>query len=189
MMEKLLSDLSLCFFGLLFLGLWVFAWVVSRREIKTPALDWQAAATTFIRVICGLILVYASMDKLGNAAEFSKAVDNYQILPSALVPLAAVVVPWLEFYTGLCLAFGLVQRGAALIFCALMAGYAFSLSTALLRGIDLNCGCFNMEWKEPETWLTVLRDVLLFAMGYIVLVSIQTYLVLGQIFTGKDSRS
>jgi putative oxidoreductase len=186
--QILFSDLSLNLFSALLLALWFIAWAASRRESGTSSIDWKAVATTLIRVFCGILLVYASLDKLGNSSQFSESVGNYRILPSALVPLAAVVVPWFEFFTGLCLAFGFLPKGSALIFCVLMAGYAVSIGSALVRGIDLNCGCFNMDWKETETGWTVLRDLLLLALGTIVLVSKNTYAELGRFFTCKDSR-
>jgi putative oxidoreductase len=187
--QILFSDICLNLISTLLLALWLGAWAASRSENGVLDLDWKAMAATLIRVFCGFILVYASLDKLGNSSQFSESVGNYQILPSALIPLAAVVVPWFEFITGLCLTFGFRQKGASLIFCVLMAGYAVSIGSALLRGIDLNCGCFNMDWKETETGWTVLRDVLLFLLGTIVLVSSRTYARLDQLFCNKNSRS
>jgi hypothetical protein len=48
---------------------------------------------------------------------------------------------------------------AALVAAALLAIFTAGLSQALLRGIDLRCGCFG--GAERATWLTVLRDVAL----------------------------
>jgi putative oxidoreductase len=186
--QILFSDLSLNLFSTLLLAFWWWAWASTRREGRAGRLDWQAAAATFIRVFCGFILVYASLDKLGNSSDFVEVIGNYRILPAALSPLAAVVVPWFELFTGLCLAFGFLPKGAALVFCVLMAGYAVAIGSALARGIELNCGCFNMDWKEPENWFTVLRDALLFALGTIVLVSKNIYAQLEQFFTARNVR-
>jgi putative oxidoreductase len=187
--QILFSDLSLNLFSTLLLLLWLGAWAMPRSGDGTSGLDWITAVTTLIRVFCGMLLIYASLDKLGNSAQFSQVIGNYQILPTGLLPLTAVVIPWFEFFSGLCLTFGFLPKGAALIFCALMAGYAVSIGSAILRGIDLNCGCWNLDWMETENGWTVLRDVLFFALGYIVLVSKNTYAQLSQLFCSKNSRS
>lgn len=162
-LEQLLTDKPLCLLGSVLLALWAVA------RIKFPG--WEAAAATIVRVACGCLMVLASYDKLGDAAHFSKAVENYQVLPAAMVPLAAVVIPWLEFFTGLCLALGWRFRAAALVMCLLMAVYSLSLSINLLRGVEMNCSCFSKDSLEKITWWTVLRDLLLLFMGWIAMTS------------------
>jgi putative oxidoreductase len=188
MIQKFFTDLPLCIFSLLPLGLWFSARAASRRNRRPAPFDWQTAAATYLRIACGIILAYASLDKLGNPVAFSGAVASYRVLPPALIPLAAIVVSWLEFFAGLCLALGFQWRGAALVFFALMGMYASTMAWDLLRGVDLNCKCFNIQSTEPATWLTVLRDVLLFAMGWIVLFSRRTYATLNQWSAGRGSR-
>lgn len=179
MIDKLSGDPSLCLATLVLLLLWLAARIGPRKFQIFPGLDGEKAADTLLRVVCGFLLVGASLDKLGNAAKFSEAVGNYQVLAPALVPLAGVVIPWLEFFAGIGLALGVKRRGAAFLFCALMLVYAFSLSWALAHGIELNCSCFDSDSKEAATWLTVLRDVLFLAMGFIVWTSPKTYAALG----------
>jgi uncharacterized membrane protein YphA (DoxX/SURF4 family) len=138
---------------------------------------WNAAliTQTFLRVVCGALLVYASLDKLGDPAKFLQVVENYHIPPQNLLPLAAVVIPWLEFFAGLCLALGFKWRGAALIFCALMGFYTLALAWNLSQGAEMNCGCFSMDAVEKLTGWTVLRDLVFLGMGLVVLCAKQTY--------------
>jgi len=140
---------------------------------------WIAA---FLRIACGLILVWASQDKLGNAEKFSRVVENYHVLPFLMIPLAAVVIPWLEFFTGMGLALGLRWRGAALMFCLLMAIYTISLSWNLLHGVEMNCGCFSMDSTEKITSWTVLRDGCFLTMGIFVLAREKTFAAIEDFF-------
>jgi len=165
-LEQLLTDKPLCALGAGLLVLW--AWARTQRPFSGGT-DPSALATTLIRIVCGSLLVLASYDKLGDAAQFAKAVENYRILPAALVPLAAVVLPWLEFFTGLCLALGWRHRAAAWVLCLLMGAYALSLSVNLMRGVEMSCSCFSKDSLEKVTGWTVLRDLFLLAMGWIVL--------------------
>ncbi len=143
--------------------------------------DWKAIAATFLRVACGGLLVYASYDKLGDSARFSNIVAEYHALPAALVPLAAVVVPWLEFFTGACLMAGFRWRGAAFVFCVLMAVYSLALGWNLAHGVEMNCGCFSMDSTEKVTWWTIGRDLLFLGMGLLVLTASHTYAALDRL--------
>lgn len=136
---------------------------------------------TLARVLCGFIFVYASLDKLGEPVLFAKIVTAYQILPKELVPLASVVIPWLEFFTGLSLIFGYRWKGAALVYCGLMTGYTFGLGINLLRGVAMSCGCFSMLDSEPVSWWTVSRDLAMLLPGLWVLFTEKTRLALSDI--------
>lgn len=128
---------------------------------REPLLAW---AGTLLRCACGLVLLAASADKLDAAEKFAKVIENYKIVSPALVPLFAATLPWVEFFCGACLLLGFRWRGAALLFCALMAFYTGALSFNLLRGVDMACGCFSVDSTTPVTWGTVARDA-----GFLVL--------------------
>ena len=175
-MDLIFNDLNLAVASLVLIALWAGA-----RFGLNPSgrARWEPAAATLLRIACGLLLAGASLDKLGDAAGFSKIIrECYNFLPARLVPLAAVVLPWLEFFTGLCLLTGFRLRGAVLVFGALMAVYSLAIFWDLLHGIDCNCGCFNKDSTEKMTWLTLGRDLLFFGMGWIVLRAPKTFAAL-----------
>jgi uncharacterized membrane protein YphA (DoxX/SURF4 family) len=133
------------------------------------------------RIFCGFVFVYASLDKLGEAVLFAKIIAAYQILPETIVPTAAVVIPWLEFFSGMALIAGYRWRGASLVYCGLMTGYTFGLGINLLRGVAMSCGCFSMLDSEPVTWWTVGRDMALLVPGLFVLICEKTRLALSSV--------
>lgn len=166
--------LSLVAFALI--ALWLG---ISYRSKPGLAQGGSPAVATLLRVVCGLLLVAASVDKVGDPATFAKIIHEcYDILPAALVPLASVVIPWLEFFTGLCLVLGFRWRAAALLFCALMMVYTLTIGWDLSRGVDCNCGCFKMDSSEKMSFWTLLRDLGFMGLGFIVLVSPRTLLLL-----------
>ena len=124
---------------------------------------------TACRWFCAATFLYASMDKLGEAARFTQVIREYHILPYALEPLAAVVVPWLEFFTGVSLLVGFRWRGSALVYCGLMMTYIVTLSWNMATGVEMNCGCFSLDSVEKATWWTVGRDIALLMPGLFVL--------------------
>jgi len=173
---EFLNDKTLSGISFLLILLWSGMKI---RLYSWPRMDGEMIASTLLRVVCGFILAGASLDKLGDPTAFSKIIKEcYDIVPGALITLTAVVIPWLEFFTGLCLISGFKWRGALLLFCALMMIYSSAITWDLLRGIDCNCGCFQMDSTEKMTWWSVVRDLGFFMMGFIVLVSPRTFLSL-----------
>jgi uncharacterized membrane protein YphA (DoxX/SURF4 family) len=148
--------------------------------MKRRSSKWEVLplVQTLLRVGCGAALILASVDKLGDPAKFLKVIENYHGLPGDLLPLFAVVLPWLEFFTGSFLALGYQRRGSALIFCFLMGVYALALTWNLVNGVEMNCGCFAMDSTEKLTGWTVLRDLAFFTGGWIVLCADRTYAAL-----------
>ena len=96
------------------------------------------------RVILGIVLIYASIDKIVHPAEFAKAIGNYNVLPFGLENLLGIVLPVLELLVGICLVLGIMIDGSAIIAGGMMVVFIIAISQALYRGIDINCGCFKV---------------------------------------------
>ena len=174
--DEILNDKTLCALSLLLILFWTGA---KFRIFTLPRLEAETAAATLLRISCGFLLAGASLDKLGDPSGFLGLIKEcYSLIPFSLQPLMAVVIPWLEFFTGLCLIFGFRWRGAALIFCGLMAVYTLAISWDVFHGIDCSCGCFSKDTHEKMSGWTVLRDLLFWGIGYIALVSRRTFLTL-----------
>jgi len=112
-----------------------------------------------LRVALGLLFLWAAVSKVPDLAAFAQDVANYRIIPPALVPYAAAAVVGIEIVTGIALVTGIATRPAAILASILLVAFTAFLAQALLRGIDLRCGCFGTN--EPASWWTVLRDLLL----------------------------
>ncbi len=126
------------------------------------------------RLLLGGVFVYASLDKIAHPAAFARDVYNYQILPDALVHLAALVLPWLELFLGLCLITGFWLPGAALTANGLLFAFVGALAFNALRGLDVHCGCFSTggEGPPPATEWVLLRDAFFLAVGLVLLYSV-----------------
>lgn len=169
--DKIMSDPGLCTVCVILLALWAGA---RRFSPKTP-FDSEKALLTLFRIFCGFLLVYSTRDKLLDTSHFLTEVDDYHFLPAQLVPLAAVVIPWIEFFAGAALMLGWFWRGGAVIFCVLMVIYSVAISWAFARGLDIGCGCGLADPSEKITWLTVFRDLLFLALGLAVFFTPSTY--------------
>lgn len=123
--------------------------------------------------ICGVILsavfAFAAVPKLFEPGSFAADIENYRVLPEALVGLAAVFMPAFELIIALALLWPRYQRGAALLATSLLLVFAIAMAQARVRGIDLSCGCFGAAFESKVSWLTVARSLGLAALGVISL--------------------
>ena len=124
-----------------------------------------------LRLAAGAVLVYASRDKLLDPQPFADAIDDYRVLPLAVVNLSAIVVPWVELIAGSCLIVGLWAPGAGLVTAALAAFYTGALTSALLRGLEIDCGCFGSRGEAPLSFSDLWLRIALLAAGLLIAAS------------------
>ncbi len=135
-------------------------------------LSQRSVIALLCRVILGVILIYASIDKIVHPAEFAKAIGNYNVLPFGLENLLGIVLPILELLVGICLVLGIMLDGSAIIAAGMMIVFIIALSQAMIRGIDINCGCFKVTVENGGHQVGIRRiieDFLFLGMSLMVL--------------------
>lgn len=83
----------------------------------------------------------------------------------------AIILPFVELFSGLALILGIYPRSAALIVNGMLLGFMIALSINFIRGHEFDCGCFslgNPEDKGPW-WEMLFRDIIYFLLGLHVL--------------------
>jgi putative oxidoreductase len=116
------------------------------------------------RLIVGVVFIYASVYKIIEPEQFAKSITYYKALPVAVVNIMAVVMPWLELFTGAMLVFGVFSKSNAFIIAIMLFIFIIAVSQALARGIDISCGCFRAEGGERIGAGLLIRDVIYFLM-------------------------
>jgi len=126
----------------------------------------MARALAVCRVALGALFIWAAVTKLPDMTAFAQDVANYRVIPAALVPLLAAAVVGIELLAGIALVTGVMERSAAAVLAVLLGAFTVLLTQALLRGIDLRCGCFGGD--ERASWWTVVRDLVMLATAIAV---------------------
>lgn len=135
-----------------------------KNILATPAFQFLA------RLVLGGLFIYASLDKIAQPLAFTKVVESYRILPSSLVTLPALILPWVELFAGICLVSGIAVRSAALLLCALLVFFIVILGFNALRGIDISCGCFSNRIGDSENiYVLIFRDLLILIPGLLII--------------------
>jgi uncharacterized membrane protein YphA (DoxX/SURF4 family) len=113
------------------------------------------------RVGVGGVFIYAAIDKLLHPGAFATAISHYRLVPYALLHVSAMLLPMVEAVAGLALVIGWQRRGAALICGVLLVVFLAAIASALSRGLDISCGCFNTDGGHAVGVGLLWRDLLL----------------------------
>jgi uncharacterized membrane protein YphA (DoxX/SURF4 family) len=95
------------------------------------------------RVILGGIFVYAAAGKILYPGDFAEAIGNYRIVPVKLTNLVAITLPWTELFAGLLLLNGFRTQSSNLVLFLCLCIFTFGVISAMVRGLDIYCGCFS----------------------------------------------
>jgi putative oxidoreductase len=117
-------------------------------------------AILFVRLALGGVFLYAGAAKIGNLTAFAGDIAAYRLLPHFANYLAAALLPWLEALCGLLLITGWRVRGALVTITLLTAVFMAALASVLVRGLDIDCGCFRHGGAKTPAWLALGRDSL-----------------------------
>lgn len=131
-----------------------------------------------LRLLVGGVFIYAAIPKILDPGAFAKTVFNYQILPDMLVNPVAIVLPWLELFTGAFIILGIWLEGALIIYNLLMIAFISALVFNTARGLDIHCGCFSQKPDDIINAGTIIRDGLIF---------IPSLYLLFRVFTRSDA--
>lgn len=96
--------------------------------------------------IAGLFLL-AAYNKLmppNGPKLFSASVQAFKLgLPDILVRFVTSATPWVELIAAVLLLRGVWSRAAATVLGLLLVGFILLIAQALLRGLNVECGCFG----------------------------------------------
>tara|TARA_Y100000996_G_scaffold258271_1_gene203366 strand:- start:2207 stop:2662 length:456 start_codon:yes stop_codon:yes gene_type:complete len=108
-----------------------------------------------IRLIMGIVFIYASYSKIIDPLSFSQNIHNYGVTPLFIENIIALTLPWVELFIGLGLILNIKYDACLDIAIFLMALFIILISQAYLRGKSIDCGCFSndlsaQEWGEKR---------------------------------------
>lgn len=114
------------------------------------------------------VFVWAAVAKILHPQEFATAINHYRILPYPMTVALAVYLPWLELICAAAVVGGW-RRGAALgLMLSLLVVFTVALASALIRHLDISCGCFGSTPGGSMAW-DLVRDLVLAAIAALLL--------------------
>jgi uncharacterized membrane protein YphA (DoxX/SURF4 family) len=126
-----------------------------------------------VRAALGLIFIWASIDKILHPSAFGEIIYAYQILPDPLISATAIALPWIELVLGTLLVLGFWLPGAIVLTNLLLVTFLAALIYNMIRGLDVDCGCFSTGGRGGGAmWSYLLRDLLFLVVSGLLLVHI-----------------
>jgi hypothetical protein len=126
--------------------------------------------TQALALSIALIFAAAAIAKLGAWRELPGVIQNFRVLPRALVMPAAVLLPLLESAIALGIVIEETRPLAALSAAVLFTIFGAALALNYRRGRrHIDCGCFRSDLKQPISIAAIVRNAVL-AVGAISLV-------------------
>lgn len=118
------------------------------------------------RIFLGMVFVVISVDKIADPLAFAKSISDYRLISGPAAIALATVLPWIELLSGLAILFGVFLRGSSLLVGSLLAVFTLAVLSALLRGLDITCGCFTQDPLAARIgWMKVGENAVLFAIS------------------------
>lgn len=147
--------------------------VAVSRALSAPRVKGAALAALVCRLVIGVIFLVSGLAKISDQVRFLLTLRAFRFFPDPLLPLASIVLPWLEFFLGLFVLIGLCLGTSALMVAALNLVFAAALLSVTVRGIEIDCGCFGLVadllgLPDQADLKAVVRNVVFAAMSFCI---------------------
>ncbi|MHB8094551.1 MAG: MauE/DoxX family redox-associated membrane protein [Candidatus Aminicenantales bacterium] len=115
------------------------------------------------RLLVGGLFIYAGVLKVAEPVDFARNISNYRLVPHVIAFFTALVLPWIEILAGALLVLGVFRRTNALLIAAMLVFFIVLVAVTMIRGIDVDCGCFGTFSRKAD-WSLILEDAVMLFM-------------------------
>ena len=127
----------------------------------------RGVARWILRLALAGVFLYAGVAKMRDARAFAESLTSFKMLPEALITPVALALPPTEIFAAVLSVFrGKSRRLGAFCLLAMLAIFSAALASALVRGLQVNCGCFGADRFDvlsptKNLWVALGRDAIL----------------------------
>ncbi|HDR05020.1 MAG TPA: hypothetical protein ENN84_07215 [Candidatus Marinimicrobia bacterium] len=121
---------------------------------------------TFIGMLALLSAVFfaSAISKIIDPQLFVRDISYYRLLPETSLNILALWLIMLELVIAAALWISPWREAAAWLYAALMAIFVVMIAIAMLRGLDISCGCFGAN-SQQVGWPKILENGLLLILA------------------------
>jgi putative oxidoreductase len=138
-----------------------------------------------LRLFLGCLFIISSLHKIYHPDQFAVAVRAYQIIPINLSNLFALLVAWTEAMAGIMLLFGIMTRKAAAAVALLLVMFVVAITTTLVRGLTIDCGCFSSKGGHAADLTLIVQDLFLATAAVLVMRFDSGFFSLSNVFSRR----
>ncbi|QQS37628.1 MAG: DoxX family membrane protein [Ignavibacteriales bacterium] len=118
-----------------------------------------------LRLITGFVFIYAGLEKALEPSGFANSIVNYKLLPDFTINFIAITLPWIELAAGLLLIFGVSVKENSMIISTLLVLFIIMIAISLLRGLNIDCGCFGTAGGSRVGIIKIVENLILLAIS------------------------
>ncbi len=119
------------------------------------------------QIVMGIVFAWAALAKLGDLRGFADQVHNFRMLPIFTENIVALSLPWIELLAALALILNIRARSGAVVVTGLLAGFTLAVIVALIRGLDIECGCFGTSDASRVGLVKITQNLGMLVLGWI----------------------
>jgi len=120
------------------------------------------------RFALAAVFLAAGVAKVSRRSEFVDAVRNYALVPEQPSVVIGRLLPAVEVLLGVMLFAGIALREAASVTGVALLTFSVAIAVNLLRGREIECGCFGLIAEPTLGWTSVIRNFVLITMAGVV---------------------
>jgi uncharacterized membrane protein YphA (DoxX/SURF4 family) len=114
------------------------------------------------RLVVGGMFIWAGVSKIIDPLGFAQNIANYRVFSEGISFFLALVLPWIEVICGVFLILGIFRFASALLLSGFLVVFLVLITATLIRGIDIDCGCFGSLSGKVDYKLILTDSILLF---------------------------
>ncbi len=122
------------------------------------------------RLVVGGVFIWAGVLKIIDPLEFAQNIANYRVVSRDISFFLALVLPWLEVLCGILVILGIFRSASSLLLSGMLGIFLVLITVTILRGLDVDCGCFGSIGRHVDYRL-LLTDIVLLYMTLNILIS------------------
>ena len=122
------------------------------------------------RLVVGGVFIWAGILKILDPLEFAQNIANYRVVSRDISFSLALVLPWLEVLCGILVILGIFRSASSLLLSGMLGVFLVLITVTILRGLDVDCGCFGSIGRHVDYRL-LLTDIVLLYMTLNILIS------------------
>jgi len=123
-----------------------------------------------IRIIFAVVFTLSAYTKLVDIQAFAQSMNSYAILPKSLVPIFTYYVPIMEFGLALGFVISTFAGVTAVVTAVVVVVFQIALASLIVRGIEIDCGCFGRFATTPKAAL--IRNFIILFLDSLLLLSL-----------------
>jgi putative oxidoreductase len=130
---------------------------VAAAERRRPARHW---ILFFMRLVLGGIFTFSAWSKIMAPQALADAIVGFDIIPESIALEAAIMLIWLELICGIFMLLGLWARATVIVITGMLTLFEIGLISVVVRGVEVNCGCFGQFSEMQVGWHTIIRNLI-----------------------------